>query len=112
MKQKTPEKFVSVKNAELIETLLDAAAKRVETKPLYSKIISEMTYTNESAVIDAIREDKSLMGELRSHIEDELRAEGYTVIKAQTMEKKSRLEEFVNSVLFPYYNEQQEFVLF
>lgn len=112
MKQKTPEKFVSVKNAELIENLLDAAADRVELQPLYGKIISEMSYNNEGVLVGAILADKSLMGELRSYIEDELRAEGYTVIKAQTMEKKSKLEEFVNSVLFPYYNEQQEFVLF
>ena len=112
MKQKTPEKFVSVRNAELIESLLDSALERVEVTPLYSKIINEMAYNYESQLVAVILANKSLSEVLRDEVKAELKAEGYTVVKAGTMEKKSKLEEFVNSVLFPYYNEQQEFILF
>lgn len=109
---KTLKQYINTNDADRIENLVSLGLRHIEAKPLFGQLIVEMENRNMGELVDAIRTNPDIMEELRSHVEAEMRAEGYTMLKVNEMEKKSKLEEFVNSVLFPYYNEQTQFVLF
>ena len=110
MKQKTPQKmnYVNTDDAQKIWRLVKASCQKIEEKPLFGQILLEMEAQSNYDLIKAIKANPDIMDSLRDELKEELKEEGYTVLKAGTMEKKSKLEEFVNSVLFPYYNEQRE----
>lgn len=114
MKQKTPQKmtYVNTDDAQKIWRLVKTSCQKIEEKPLFGQILIEMEAQSNHALVEAIKANSDIMEALRDELKRELIEEGYVAIKPGTMEKKSRLEEFVNNVLFPHYNEQQEFVLF
>lgn len=104
--------YINHEDANRIERLIDAACNKIETKPLFSQIINEMEGRDNYDLCAAILANKDLCSELKWHFEQDYINDGYTVLKVKEMDKKSKLDEFINTVLFPYYNEQTQFVLF
>lgn len=113
MKKKTPKnKYVSVKDAELLERIIESAKERWTIKDIVFYFTDDMAWDEKDELAAALMANEGIKESVEDIVKDELKQEGYTILKAETMEKKGKLEEFINSVLFPYYNEQQAAILF
>lgn len=108
MKKKTPKnKYVSVKDAELLERIIASAKERWTIKDIVLYFTDGMDWSERRELIETLMKDAEMKEDITGDLKDGLANEGYTVLKVETMEKRSKLEEFVNSILFPYYNDQQ-----
>ena len=106
--QKETARYISVKDAELINRVIESAKERFSIKDLAHYFTSELGWKEREHLIDALMQDKDIKEDIIYRVKDELKVEGYTILKAQTMDKKSMLDEFISSVLCPFYNEHEK----
>jgi len=112
MKKKTPKNaYLSVKDAELLERIIEAAKERWTIKDIVFYFTNDMGWQEKSEVVKAIFADETMKDEVCGLAKDEMRDDGFTVLKMETMDKQDKLQEFLDSI-FPYYNEQQRCILF
>lgn len=103
-----PKKYVTTKDAELLERLMDSVKERYSMKDIVFYFTDNLHWQEQDQLFDAIMALKDLKEDIICRVKDELKVEGYTILKPETLDKKSKLDEFISSVLCPFYNEYEK----
>jgi hypothetical protein len=66
------------------------------------------SYANKYDFADAIMKDDTIADILKEKSEDENKNAGFIVLQINGLEKRSKLENFLSSEIYPFYNEQRD----
>jgi predicted kinase len=57
--------------------------------------------------VNAILANSIIKDELKDKLSSEMKTEGFFIVKMDSMQQKEKLTDFLTTVIYPYYNEQQ-----
>ena len=103
---------LSTKDAEKLATLFSAAKDRFKISDLFFCFVQTLDRSERAQLVEAIIANDVIADDITEAVKGELQNSGYTMLNVQTLDKQAALDEFLNAVLFPHYNEQQQNILF
>ena len=101
-------KQITTTEARQLEKLIHSVKGKFDIKDIVFYFLDSMkTWQEQSEFIEALIDNEEMKKELKEELQSEISADGFIVLKVESMDKKSKLEDFINSQIFPYYNEQE-----
>ena len=105
-------KHLTTKEAVQLENLIFAAKQKFNIKDIVSKFVDSINWREQDEFIAALLSEKSVKDQLKDELKREMEIEGNVILKVENMEKRDKLEQFLSSTIYPYYNEQTTLPLF
>ena len=110
MQKKQVKKQITTKQAEQLSTLIDAVKEKYSISDIAFYFFDGLDWGQRRELIAAIMSDADIKDRVKDGILSEERAEGAIILKVDSMDKKSQLEDFICTKLFPYHNEQATYL--
>lgn len=111
MKKKQTEqtKMIPTKEAGLLEKLISSAKEKYSIKDIVFYFLDSINYYKDRKdIVEQLLFDKDIKEELKDKLQSEMLEQGIIILKVDSLDKKSKLDDFIKTEIFPYYNEQQQ----
>ena len=103
-------KQITTTEARQLEKLIDSVKNKFEIKDIVFFFLESMqTWGEKSEFIDALIDNNEMKTEIKEELESEMISEGFIVLKVENLVKRWKIADFINSEIFPFYNEQPTF---
>lgn len=108
MKRKTKVKPpIKTAERERLENLINLAIERYRLEDIVSAFIEATdNWQDRSTVVKGLLESEGYKDEIKSEVEYEI-TQGKFLIEANTLADQMKIQDFLCSEIFPYYNQQQ-----
>jgi hypothetical protein len=101
-------KEITPTEAEHLQNLICALKGKFKIEEIVSFFLYSMKTWNEKSIfINALLQNDEMKQDLKEKLSTEMQDNGFLVIKLENMDKRSKLNDFLCSEIFPYCNEQQ-----
>jgi len=103
-------KMISTKDAEKLKALIEVAKEKFSIEDILFFFLDSVDndWKERNETVKAILDNSIIKDELKENLESEMKTEGFLLLKLDNMEQKNKVTEFLTSVIYPYYNEQQK----
>ena len=103
-------KQITTTEARQLEKLIHSVKNKFEIKDIVFFFLESIkTWKEKSNFIDALIDNEEMKTDIKEELESEMISEGFIVLKVENLVKRGKIEDFINSEIFPCYNEQQTF---
>lgn len=101
-------KQISTREAEQLINLIEAAKEKFSIKDLMFYFMDSLNgWKEQTELIKTILADNNFKDEIKEEFKSEMKGDGFLIIKMDSLEKQNKLNDFLTTVIYPYYNEQQ-----
>jgi hypothetical protein len=100
---KKKQQSASMQRKSRLNNLIKAAQERYSNEELFSEFLERLEWREKLEVAKLVALDSEIMEEIKCS----QKSEGFIVLKIEGMEQKEKLTDFLTTVIYPYYNEQQ-----
>lgn len=102
-------KQITTTEAEQITKLIDAVKGKFEIKDIVFFFLDSLEgWREKSEFVSALIKNEEIKNEVKEELQSEMQIEGFIVLKIDSMDKKSKLKDFLSTDIYPYYNDQQK----
>lgn len=106
-KKKLPKKYLSTQDANLLERLILSAKERFTVKDIVLQFLDSLDWREREKMIEQLLNDENVKDDLKLALKSEMTTEGFLILKIDSMDKKDKLTDFIET-LYPYHNDQQK----
>jgi len=105
---KQTKKMITTKDAEKLKGLIELAKEKFSIEDILFFFLDSVDndYKERNETVKAILENSIIKDEIKEGLESELKTEGFLVLKITNMEQRNKIDEFLTTAIYPYYNEQ------
>lgn len=105
---KQTKKMITTKDAEKLKGLIELAKEKFSIEDILFFFLDSVDndYKERNETVKAILENSIIKDEIKEGLESELKAEGFLVLQITNMEQRNKIDEFLTTAIYPYYNEQ------
>lgn len=102
-------KMISNKDAEKLKAFIELAKEKFSIEDMLFFFLDSVDndWRERGEAVKAILANEIIKDEIKGELESEMKTEGFLLLKLDNMEQKNKVTEFLTSVIYPYYNEQQ-----
>lgn len=102
-------KQITTTEAEQLQKLIHAVKNKFEIKDIVFYFLESIdNWRERSQFVNALLSNNDVKQDIKDELQTEMKSDGLIVLKIQNMDKQSKLNDFLCSEIFPYYNEQQK----
>jgi len=102
-------KQITTTEAEQLKNLIHAAKGKFEIKDIVFFFLDSLQgWRERSEFVTALIKNEDIKNEVKQELQSEMQSEGFIVLKIDSMDKMSKLTDFLSTDIYPYYNEQQK----
>ena len=88
---------------ERLNKLIKAAQEKYSNEELFEEFLKCLDWSEKRNIAKTIALDYDIMEEIK----DNQKNDGFVLLKLDSMQQKEKLTDFLTTVIYPYYNEQQ-----
>jgi len=105
---KQTKKMITTKDAEKLKGLIELAKEKFSIEDILFFFLDSVDndYKERNETVKAILENSIIKDEIKEGLESELKTEGFLVLRITNMEQRNKIDEFLTTAIYPYYNEQ------
>ena len=105
---KQTKKMITTKDAEKLKGLIELAKEKFSIEDILFFFLDSVDndYEERNETVKAILENSIIKDEIKEGLESELKTEGFLVLQITNMEQRNKIDEFLTTAIYPYYNEQ------
>ncbi|MBP9690411.1 MAG: hypothetical protein KBE91_12410 [Bacteroidia bacterium] len=105
---KQTKKMITTKDAEKLKGLIELAKEKFSIEDILFFFLDSVDndYKERNETVKAILENSIIKDEIKEGLESELKTEGFLVLQITNMEQRNKIDEFLTTAIYPYYNEQ------
>ena len=100
--------MITTKDAEKLKGLIELAKEKFSIEDILFFFLDSVDndYKERNETVKAILENSIIKDEIKEGLESELKTEGFLVLQITNMEQRNKIDEFLTTAIYPYYNEQ------
>lgn len=105
---KQTKKMITTKDAEKLKGLIELAKEKFSIEDILFFFLDSVDndYKERNETVKAILANSIIKDEIKEGLESELKTEGFLVLQITNMEQRNKIDEFLTTAIYPYYNEQ------
>jgi hypothetical protein len=102
-------KMISNKDAEKLKAFIELAKTKFSIDDILFFFLDSVDndWRERTETVKAILGNSIIKDELKEELSSEMKTEGFFIVKMDNMQQKEKLTDFLTTVIYPYYNEQQ-----
>jgi hypothetical protein len=102
-------KQITTTEAEQLTNFIHAAKGKFQIKDIVALFLDSLNgWREKSEFVDALIKNEDIKNDIKEELQSEMKSEGFIVLKINSMDKMSKLNDFLSTDIYPYYNEQQK----